>query len=117
MTGRAKPAKESRDLRLGDALVGLPCLQRQRAQLTAGLRDEKGGEAVECPVCGIEVPELRYQLHEAADRMVVDRVQQMFPGWQPEDGLCGACLERFGEVRAGARSAAAPADTPPRSVR
>lgn len=89
-------AKESGDLRLGDALMGLPCLRRQRAQLTAGLREEKRDEAVRCPVCGMEVPQLAFEPH-AAERMVIDRVQEMFPGWRPEDGLCGPCLERFGK--------------------
>ncbi|WP_224963078.1 hypothetical protein [Geomonas subterranea] len=97
MTGSGKKRKESGDLRLGDALLGLPCLQRQRANLTAGVRRETGSrDVVECAVCGMEVPGLSYRRQGADDPALMERVRERFPGWQPEDGLCRPCLERFG---------------------
>ncbi|GFO66344.1 hypothetical protein M1B72_05710 [Geomonas paludis] len=96
---QSKKGKESGDLRLGDALVGLPCLQRQRANLAAGMRQEKSS-AVRCPVCGLEVPELLHRSQGADDPVVVEQVQERFPGWQPEEGLCRPCLERFGSPAA-----------------
>ena len=92
---QGKKRKESGDLRLGDALFGLPCLQRQRANLTAGMRQETESAAVQCPVCGMDVPELLYRRQGADDRELLERVQERFPGWQPEEGLCRPCLERF----------------------
>ena len=50
---------------------------------------------VKCPLCGMEVPELLYQLHEATDQLAINRMQTKFPGWQPEDGVCEPCLARF----------------------
>ncbi|QXE85417.1 hypothetical protein KP003_13590 [Geomonas nitrogeniifigens] len=93
---QSKKRKESGDLRLGDDLLGLPCLQRQRANLTGGMREERGSAAPECPVCGQEVSELLHGSQGAADPVVVEQVQERFPGWQPEEGLCRPCLERFG---------------------
>ncbi|QWV92330.1 hypothetical protein KP004_14060 [Geomonas oryzisoli] len=92
---QGRKRKESGDLRLGDALLGLPCLQRQRANLTANMREERDDVVPECPVCGQEVPELVYRAQGADDPVVVERVQERFPGWQPEEGLCRPCLERF----------------------
>ncbi|WP_224981351.1 hypothetical protein [Geomonas agri] len=98
MTGSGK-TKESGDLRLGDALLGLPCLQRQRANLTAGAREEQAHTGVQCPVCGIEVPELVHRTQGADDSGLSERVQERFPGWRPEEGLCLPCLERFSHPR------------------
>lgn len=88
--------RQSGDVRLGDALLGLPCLQRQRANLTGALRER--GEALRgetCPVCGMEADELVLEESLLEDAGVVGRVQERFPGWQPEDGLCRPCLELF----------------------
>lgn len=90
--------RQSSDLRLGDALIGLPCLQRRRAELVGHLREDKGMNMMKCPLCGMEVPELMYELHQATDQMVIARMQSRFPGWQPEDGVCEPCLERFRKV-------------------
>ena len=75
--------------------MGLPCLQRQRANLTAGAREERLPAGVACPVCGVEVPELVYRSQGADDAGLLQRVRERFPGWQPEEGLCRPCLERF----------------------
>jgi hypothetical protein len=56
------------------------------------------GEAMKmatCPLCGVEVPELMYSLHEATDQLIIQRVQSKFPGWQVGDGVCEPCLARF----------------------
>ena len=97
MTGQGKHSRQSSDVRLGDSLLGLPCLQRRRAELTADLREreETAMKMIKCPLCGMEVPELMYKLHEATDQMAIHRMQSKFPGWQPEDGVCEPCLERF----------------------
>lgn len=88
--------RHSGDVRLGDALMGLPCLQRQRANL-AGASRERGevprGQA--CPVCGVDADELVYEESVLEKMRVAGRVQERFPGWQPEDGLCRPCLELF----------------------
>lgn len=90
--------RQSNDVRLGDALLGLPCLQRQRANL-AGCARERGGTPHRevCPVCGIEADEL-VSGAGFVDREVSGRLQDRFPGWQPEDGLCRPCLELFKEA-------------------
>ncbi|WP_136514020.1 hypothetical protein [Geomonas edaphica] len=91
--------RQSGDVRLGDTLLGLPCLQRQRANLTGGLRETgemQHGET--CPVCGMETDELVLKEEMLENMGVVGRVQERFPGWQPEDGLCRPCLGLFGET-------------------
>lgn len=90
-----KEKRESSDIRLGDSLLGLPCLQRRRAELVGHPREGNGMNMVKCPLCGMEVPELMYELHEATDRLVIQRMQAKFPGWEPKDGVCEPCLERF----------------------
>lgn len=97
MRERGSDSRQSGDIRMGDSLFGLPCLQRRRAQLVGDLgeREEMAMKMVKCPLCGMEVPELMYQLHEATDRMVIHQMQAKFPGWQPEQGVCEPCLERF----------------------
>lgn len=91
--------RQSNDVRLGDTLLGLPCLKRQRANLTGCARKRGGATCGEvCPVCGIEVDEL-VSGAEFVEREVSGCVQDRFPGWQPEDGLCRPCLELFQEGR------------------
>lgn len=100
MKEQGKGSRQSNDVRLGDSLVGLPCLQRRRAELTAGLRgrEGKGIGGTECSVCGMDVHELVHPLHGTADQPVILRVQGRFPGWRPEEGLCEPCLERFKDL-------------------
>lgn len=89
--------RQSGDVRLGDALLGLPCLQRQRANLTSGVGETgKVLHGETCPVCGMEADGLVLETSSLEDMGVVGRVQERFPGWQPEDGLCRPCLELFG---------------------
>ncbi|WP_129127824.1 hypothetical protein [Geomonas oryzae] len=88
--------RQSGDVRLGDALLGLPCLQRQRANLTGGLRETwEALHGETCPVCGMEADELVIEESMPGNTGLVGRVQERFPGWQPEDGLCRPCLELF----------------------
>lgn len=97
MRERGSKSRQSGDIRIGDSLLGLPCLTRRRAELVRDLmeREETDMKMVKCPLCGMEVPELMYQLHEATDQMIIHQVQAKFPGWQPEEGVCEPCLERF----------------------
>lgn len=91
--------RHSGDVRLGDTLLGLPCLQRQRANLTGSVRET--GDALRgetCPVCGIEADVLVLEEGMLGNTGLVGRVQERFPGWQPEDGLCRPCLELFGAM-------------------
>lgn len=91
--------RHSGDVRLGDALLGLPCLQRQRANPGACTRQRGRALCKEtCPVCGMEADGL-VSGAEFVAREVAGRVQERFPGWQPEDGLCRPCLELFGGGR------------------
>lgn len=50
---------------------------------------------VKCPLCGREVPELLYPLHEATDQLAINSMQAKFPGWKPQEGVCEPCLARF----------------------
>lgn len=97
MRERDGNSRQSGDIRMGDSLLGLPCLQRRRAQLVADTmeREETAVKMIKCPLCGMDVPELMYELHEATDQMIIHQVQAKFPGWQPEQGVCEPCLERF----------------------
>lgn len=102
MTGQRNQSRQSSDVRMGDALLGLPCIQRRRAEVTSHLREGEGEamKTIKCPLCGMEVPELMYALHEATDQMIIHRMQNKFPGWQPEDGVCEPCLDRFRKLEA-----------------
>jgi hypothetical protein len=51
-----------------------------------------------CPLCGKEVPEKLYPLHEAADQLAIRRMQEDFPGWEPNKGVCDPCLERYRKI-------------------
>ena len=93
-------SRQSSDLRLGDSLLGLPCLKRRRAEIKADSREDVM-KMMKCPLCGMEVPELMYALHEATDQLIINRMQNSFPGWQTEDGVCEPCLERFRKLEAG----------------
>jgi len=53
-----------------------------------------------CPLCGKEVPENMYALHEAMDQMAIARMQEDFPDWQPTEGSCQPCLERYRSAKA-----------------
>src|SRR6266540_4256360 len=101
MADKSKFSRESSDLRLRDSLLGLPCLRRP-ALTQSGVRsmEEQTMEMVKCPLCGMEVPDLMYPLHEATDKLVINRMRNKFPGWQAEDGVCEPCLDRFRKLEA-----------------
>jgi hypothetical protein len=56
---------------------------------------------IRCPLCGTEVPEELYTLHEIVDQMAIQKMQADFPGWQPTQGSCLPCLERYRQAKAG----------------
>jgi hypothetical protein len=86
-------------LRLRDSLLGTPCHQKrawQTPELTSA--EETPLSPVQCSLCGSEVSELHHS-ERVTDHSTPDSMQARFPGWQPEDGVCGSCQILLRELR------------------
>ena len=83
------------DVALREALQGPRCHKRRfLLDSEAAEREGREPELFICPICGAECSDLVVP-RGGEDESAVKRAQEEFQGWQPNDGLCEGCLERY----------------------
>lgn len=84
------------EMKLREMLQGPRC-DRRRFVLDseAAERGEQEELLKPCPICGMEVAALIHPDEGGGDGTILVRVREQFPGWQPEEGMCDSCLDRY----------------------